>query len=276
MLAVPKKKIHLTVYSSSNMRKEIIIAGYGYVGKAVGNALSKSIVHVIDPKYSNTTIDQFPNANGIVICVGTPSNPIGDCDISQITNVLDLTPVSMPVMIKSTVPPDLLENILKKYPRHIICYSPELLRSATANSDFLNQKYMVIGGNDPDLFWQTLFQDQLPNCQVFFNTSIIEASMIKYATNCFLSVKVSFFNQIYDLCQQNGADFNLVRQALSHDARIGSSHTLVPGPDGSRGFGGGCFPKDTNAFIHYSDRMSQSHTLVESAVKYNKKVRKNP
>jgi UDPglucose 6-dehydrogenase len=140
--------------------------------------------------------------------------------------------------------------------------------------DFKNQTYMVLGGDDPEGFWHSTFQKALSNCKLIFNTSITEASTIKYATNCFLSVKVAFFNQLYDICEQNGADFNLVRQVLLHDKRIGNSHTMVPGPDGSRGFGGACFPKDTNAYMHYADRMNQSHTLVESAIKYNKKIRK--
>jgi len=255
----------------------IIIAGYGFVGKAVANSIgSKNMLYIVDPKVGDHKIKDFPYAEAIIICVGTPSTQLGDCDISQITSVLDKTPVHLPVLIKSTVPPDYLEKILKQYPQHDICYSPEFLRAVSANEDFANQKYMVIGGLDPEGVWQTMFQESLPDCKIFFTTSIVEASMIKYATNCFLSIKVAFFNQIYDLCKQNGADYDLVRQVLTHDTRIGNSHMMVPGPDGSRGFGGACFPKDTNAFMHYSDRMNQSHTLVESAIKYNKKVRKNP
>jgi UDPglucose 6-dehydrogenase len=256
---------------------KIIIAGYGFVGKAVSDGIKHAHeTHIVDPKYTTAEIDHFPFADGIIICVGTPSTNLGDCDITQITSVLDKTPVHIPVLLKSTVPPDYLEKILKLYPDHSICYNPEFLRAATAVEDFANQKYMILGGDDPEGFWHNVFQEALPKCKIFFNTSITEASMVKYATNCFLSIKVAFFNQLYDLCQQNGADFELVRQVLTHDSRIGLSHTMVPGPDGLRGFGGACFPKDTNAFMHYSDRMNQSHTLVESAIKYNKKVRKNP
>jgi len=255
----------------------IIIAGYGFVGKAVAHAIEgQNVVYVVDPKFVEQRIKDFPYAEGVIVCVGTPSDQLGDCDISQIVSVLDDTPLHVPVLIKSTVPPDYLEKILKLYPKHSICYSPEFLRAATANRDFIEQKYMVIGGDDPEGIWQTMFQDALPNCRIVFNTSIVEASMIKYATNCFLGVKVAFFNQLYDVCQQNGADFDLVRQVLTHDDRMGKSHTMVPGPDGSRGFGGACFPKDMSAYMHYSDRVNQSHTLVESAIKYNKKVRKNP
>jgi UDPglucose 6-dehydrogenase len=259
------------------MKKQIIIAGYGFVGKAVGNALQdKNNLCIVDPKYSTSKIEDFPNAEGIIICVGTPSTELGDCDVSQIYQVMEQVPETMPVLIKCTVRPDYLEKLLTDFPKHTIIYSPEFLRAATANEDFANQTYMVLGGVDNEGFWQTLFQESLPKCKLFFNTSIVEASMIKYTTNCFLSVKVAFFNQIYDMCKLNGADYDAVRQILTHDSRIGNSHMLVPGFDGERGFGGACFPKDTSAFIYYADKLQISHTLVESAVKYNKKVRKNP
>jgi UDPglucose 6-dehydrogenase len=254
----------------------IIIAGYGFVGKAVSNSLStKNKLHIVDPKYSTAEIEHSPYAEGIIICVGTPSTSYGGCDDSQIRNVMDKVPVHLPVLIKSTVLPDQLRTLLHDYPNHSICYSPEFLRAATASEDFANQTYMVIGGDDPEDFWKTLFQESLPNCRLIFNTSIIEASMIKYTTNCFLATKVAFFNQIYDLCQLNGADYSLVRQILTHDDRIGNSHMLVPGPDMNRGFGGACFPKDTKAFRKYAYGLNKPVTILDSAMDYNETVRKN-
>jgi UDPglucose 6-dehydrogenase len=259
------------------MQRKIIIAGYGFVGKAVGNALQdKNNLCIVDPIYNTSQIKDYPDADGIIICVGTPGNKLGDCDTSQIYDVMILVPENIPVLIKCTVRPDYLTKLLEDFPKHQIIYSPEFLRASSANNDFLNQTYMVLGGVDNEGFWQTVFEESLPRCKLFFNTSIVEASMIKYTTNCFLSLKVAFFNQIYDICKTNGADYDAVRQVLTHDARIGNSHMLVPGFDGERGFGGACFPKDTEAFIHYADSLQVSHTLVESAVKYNKKVRKKP
>lgn len=259
--------------------KEIIIAGYGFVGKAVGNALKGHVaLHIVDPKINDSVIGDFKYADGIIICVGTPSTNTGDCDVSQIYQVMDQVPETMPILIKCTIRPDYLNRLLVNYPNHSIVYSPEFLRAATANEDFANQEYMVLGGQDPDHFWRQIFLSALKKLDPFriISCTITEASMVKYTTNCFLSVKVAFFNQIYDMCQQNGANFDVVTNILKNDERIGTSHMQVPGPDGSRGFGGACFPKDTNAFIHYSDILNISHTILESAVKYNKKVRKNP
>lgn len=254
----------------------IIIAGYGFVGKAVANSLKdKNELYIVDPKYNNHTVSQYSQADCMIVCVGTPSSDDGDCDISQLKTVLDDAPYDMPILIKCTVPPDYLEKLIEEHPYNDISYSPEFLRAVTANDDFKNQTYMVIGG-DNFIFWKEVFQDSLPKCEAYLETSVGEASMVKYTTNCFLSLKVAFFNQLYDLCQSNGIDYDTVKQVLAYDQRIGVSHMQVPGPDGSRGFGGACFPKDTKAFTHYSDRLNTNMSILESAIKYNKKIRKTP
>lgn len=255
----------------------IIIAGYGYVGKAVANALKdNNVIHVVDPQYTSGRVEHYPNADGIIISVGTPSNAIGDCDTSQIYSVLKDVPTHMPVLIKSTVIPDKLEKIVSDFPNHSISYSPEFLRAATANEDFANQEYMIISGRTS--LWLELFLGSLKKLDPFriITCTHTEAAMVKYATNCFLSLKVAFFNQMYDICQANGANYDVISNIMKNDDRIGTSHMQVPGPDGARGFGGGCFPKDANAFVHYCDRTGQIHSLVESVIKYNKKVRKTP
>ena len=256
---------------------KIIIAGYGFVGEAVANGINKNkvnLVYGVDPKLGDHTVKKFTDAEGVIICVGTPGTELGDCDVSQIYSVMDTVPETMPVLIKCTIRPDYLNKLLIDYPKHSICYSPEFLRAATANDDFANQKYMVIGGEDPDNMWGNLFKGSLKNLNSIVYCTLTEATMVKYTANCFLSLKVAFFNQIYEMCQANGADYNSVVGMLKMDERIGTSHMQVPGPDGSRGFGGACFPKDTNAFMHYADSLQISHTLVESAIKYNKKLRK--
>jgi nucleotide sugar dehydrogenase len=256
--------------------KEIVIAGYGFVGKAVANAIkNKTVLHIVDPKINDNVVSDFKYADGVIICVGTPMTSTGDCDVQQIYQVMDTVPANIPVLIKCTVRPDYLNRLLVNYPNHKICYSPEFLRAVSADEDFANQEYIVLGGEDPDSMWEDLFRTSLKNLNKVLHCTLTEASMLKYTTNCFLSVKVAFFNQLYDMCKINGADYNTVIDMLKLDERIGNSHMQVPGPDGSRGFGGACFPKDTNAFVHYSDSLDISHTLVESAIKYNKKIRKN-
>jgi UDPglucose 6-dehydrogenase len=274
MLPVLKKKIPLTVYSSSNMK--IIIAGYGFVGKAVFNALkTQHEVVIVDPIYTTNEIKYHNDADGLIICAPTPTSEDGVCDVSIIAQIMDQVPVFMPVLIKSTVIPGVATAFNEIYPDHSIVYSPEFLRARSADQDFLNQQYVVLGGEDPECFWQELFQQTLPNCKIVFNCSAEEGCLVKYTTNNFLALKTSFFNQIYDICEKTGTDYDVVRQIVAYDKRIGSDHTIVPGPDGERGWGGHCFPKDTEAFLRWSNTVEAPVTLVESAINYNKKVRKS-
>ena len=256
---------------------KIIIAGYGFVGKAVANALkSQHEIVIHDPKYTDFKIIDHYDADGIIICVPTPTTEYGVCDATIISDILDNIPIFMPVLIKSTVTPGVATGLKEIYNEHSICYSPEFLRSQSANNDFLNQKYVIVGGDDPECFWQDLFQSTLPNCKLVFNCTAEEACLVKYATNSFLALKTSYFNQIYDICENTGMNFEVVRQLISQDTRIGPDHTIVPGPDGNRGWGGHCFPKDTHAFIKWTNVVEAPATLVESAVRYNEKVRKKP
>lgn len=254
---------------------KIIVAGYGFVGKAVKTAFKKKhTVDVVDPKYTDNRIEQHIDADGLIVCVGTPSDKQGSCDVTNILNVLDQTPLHIPVMIKSTVTPDKTQMILEKYPDHSIVFSPEFLRAATAEEDFLSQKHIIIGGDDPLDFWQLLFKETLPNLKIIHRCTEQEACLIKYAVNSFLATKVSFFNHIYDICEHAGLDFDIVRQLVCQDSRIGTGHSMVPGLDGERGWGGHCFPKDTQALILYVRSLGQQFDLLESAVEYNKRIKK--
>lgn len=256
---------------------KILIAGYGFVGEAVSNALKdKHEIVVIDPKLEvHEKISDHYDADGLIICVPTPTTENNICDASIVAEVLDDVPVFMPVLIKSTITPAIVEGLETVYPDHSICYSPEFLRARTAKQDFLNQKYVVIGGEDPECFWQELFQESLPNCKLVLNCSAKEASVVKYATNSFLALKTSFFNEIFDVCVKEDLNFDTIRQIVAMDTRIGADHTMVPGPDGERGWGGHCFPKDTQAFLQWTTTIEAPVTLVESAINSNKKVRKN-
>jgi UDPglucose 6-dehydrogenase len=274
MYAAQKRRIRLIVYLSFNMK--IIIAGYGFVGKAIAEAIkTMHEIVIVDPKYTADQIKDHHDADGIIICVGTPETSNNLCDDSQIKAVLKEIPVFLPVLIKSTVLPDQLAELVNDLADYSICYSPEFLRATTANRDFLTQSYMIIGGEDPDCFWQDLFTPVLPNCKLYLNCTISEASTTKYAVNSFLATKVAFFNQIYDVCEANGADYDTVRQLIALDKRIGNSHTVVPGLDHERGFGGACFPKDTKSFSQYSKTLNTPVTILDEAITYNCQVRKN-
>lgn len=254
---------------------KLIIAGYGFVGQAVVNAFKgKHDLVIIDPKINDLNVSDHTDADGIIVCVSTPNTDQGFCDPKNIIDVLDQVPVFMPVLVKSTVSPGAVSIIEEMFPEHSIVFNPEFLRARTANQDFLNQKYVVLGGEDPECFWQELFLTSLPNCKIALQCTSQEAMMVKYSVNSFLALKTSFFNQIYDVCQQEGMDFETVRHLISQDHRIGGDHTMVPGPDGERGWGGHCFPKDTSAFLYWTNQIGQAVTILKTAIDYNNKVRK--
>ena len=105
---------------------KFIIAGYGFVGKAVKSALKNTYeMVVVDPALTEVKMSDHYDAAGVIICVNTPSDSKGDCDISNVLDVLAQTPVHMPVLIKSTVSPNKLKAITEKYTEHSIAYSPE-------------------------------------------------------------------------------------------------------------------------------------------------------
>jgi UDPglucose 6-dehydrogenase len=104
---------------------------------------------------------------------------------------------------------------------------------------------------------------------------LVAASIIKYTINSFLAAKVLFFNQINDVLSASGStvDWNSFIGAIQADSRIGASHMSVPGPDGRRGFGGACFPKDTVALVHYAEQLGVPFTVLKEVVKINQSIR---
>ena len=99
--------------------------------------------------------------------------------------------------------------------------------------------------------------------------------MIKYFTNSFLATKVSFANEMYDLCKKLGLDYDKVVEYSTLDDRLGNSHFSVPGPDGDLGFGGHCFPKDLSAIIKLTEQVGTVNYILKSVKKTNDRVRKN-
>ena len=98
--------------------------------------------------------------------------------------------------------------------------------------------------------------------------------MIKYFTNSLLATKVSFANEIFEICEKLNLDYDKVIEYSVYDKRIGNSHLNVPGPDGDFGFGGHCFPKDLSALISLTEKLGTTNNVLKSAMKTNNKVRK--
>lgn len=212
----------------------------------------------------------------IFICVPTPMKLSGEQDLSILTEVMDRLNAEAPrpvlVVIKSTVLPGTTDMLARRCPNLRVCFSPEFLREATAVEDFRTQTRIVIGRNIliPELV--ALFRETHPQASPYY-TDPVTAEMVKYAANCYLAVKVSFANEFAQICQAAAVEYDELRRLLVTDERIGDSHLQVPGPDGKRGFGMTCFPKDLNAMIRYARAHGVAPTVLDAAWQKNLEVR---
>lgn len=225
----------------------------------------------------------------IFVCVPTPMRANGSCDTSIVEGVVeeiyqtakDLARDTT-IVIKSTVVPGttrrLNEKYKKKYNHHpnIQCvFNPEFLREATYIEDFKNQDRIIIGGPRPGSnVVKDIYQHAYPDVPTI-KTCETTAEMVKYLTNCFLSVKVAFANEVAQLCDKLAIDYDKVVEYATRDARLGTSHWSVPGPDGEKGFGGKCFPKDLNALMHLAYELSVKANVMSAAWTTNLEVRED-
>lgn len=236
--------------------KVIAVVGVGFVGEAVAYGFRTQDVVLIDPKLGTSVKDlEDKNPDVIFICVPTPMGENGVIDTSIVEKVLEETSVftNSIVVLKSTVTPDKVEQFSQKYTNFV--YNPEFLTERNAFEDFVNPIMHVFGGDFQickalgDIYEK---YSMCSACPMYFMTAK-EASFVKYSMNCFLSLKVVFWNQMKDLMEKSSADYEVVRNAFINDDRIGASHTKVPGHDGRKGSSGPCFGKDIPAMIHYSN-----------------------
>lgn len=216
------------------------------------------------------------NSQIIFIAVGTPMSKNGDSDLSAIENVAKIIGANLNsykvICTKSTVPVGTgkkIEEIIKSINKSIefdYVSNPEFLREGAAVKDFLIPDRVVIGSSSQKAFeiMQDVYRPLYLNETPIVNTNVETAEMIKYASNAFLALKISYINEIANLCEFVGADVHVVSKTMGQDGRI-SSKFLHPGP----GFGGSCFPKDTMALANTGKKNNIKMNTVEAAIKTN-------
>ena len=155
-----------------------------------------------------------------------------------------------------------------------IVFNPEFLTERSAKFDFINQARFILGGNKIDTSKVTnLFKWRFGESTPIIETNFETAELIKYMNNCFLATKVSFMNEMYQIAESCGANWEDAVEGFVRDGRVAHSHLNVPGPDGKYGFGGSCFPKDIQAMISFAKSMGVNPTTLQGAWKTNLKVR---
>lgn len=267
--------------------KSVGIIGQGFVGNAVYEGLKPFFsmkTYDIDPqKMSNcaSILEVVDESDSIIfVCLPTPMNKDGTCDINIVRKVLleidesaKLIDKKIISVIKSTVPPGTTKHLNKALSFTTCVFSPEFLTEANSVEDFKNQTRIIVGGPRPQTTQvKTLFRKPFPNTPIIKTSSDI-AEMVKYFTNCFLATKVSFSNELKQICDKTNIDYDKVVEYALYDRRIGGTHLSVPGPDGNLGFGGHCFPKDLNALIAYAENLSIDPVILKSVWEKNLSIR---
>ncbi len=210
----------------------------------------------------------------IFIAVGTPMNEDGNADLRYIKAVLKTISEHMNgfklIVIKSTVPvgtgkwaSDQLQKWGINKQKFEMVSNPEFLREGSSVNDFLRPDRIVIGteSEEANYIMNDIYASAFKDGALPLNTNIATSELIKYASNAFLAAKVSFINEIANVCDATGAHVHTVAQAMGMDHRI-SKHFLKPGP----GFGGSCFPKDSQALICIAQKKGISLPVVQASL----------
>jgi len=265
------------------------IIGNGYVGSATSLLLPSAveqIIYDIDPEKSSpkgTTFDDLGSCDLIFICIPTPmtwntgrayTKDVEDLAWKIHKELQNGNHATKPyIVIRSTVPPGTSRKVDANF-------MPEFLTEKNWKSDIENTSNWIVGANDigdDDFkdFMQSVLDLSLKEGKIkgadinFVDPPVAE--MAKYMSNTFFATKVAFFNEMYDFCEIRGIPFEEVRRAFldSSRGRVTESHTSVPGPDGHRGFGGTCLPKDLSAIIKEAQRLKIPLPLLQSVKRRN-------
>lgn len=261
------------------------VIGNGFVGSSIVSGFSlHAKVRVFDEN-SLLTVDSFEDtickSDYIFVCVPTPmSLETGRIDLSIIENVFDRiqkvnTRRDNVFIIKSTVIPGTVENLIVSYPSLNIIFSPEFLTERNAKLDFINSSRIVLGGNK-QLVERTakMFRGRFPHTPIL-ETDVTTAQFIKYMNNCFFATKVAFMNELKQAADRLEVNWDDAIRGFLLDGRVGNSHIDVPGHDGQLGFGGKCFPKDLNAFIKLFEDRKIDPKIMKAVWQKNLEIRKN-
>jgi UDPglucose 6-dehydrogenase len=256
------------------------------------NNLQKGIIPIYEPgleelvlknyknkklKFSTDLDSSIKKSDIVFICVGTPTqkNGIG-ADLSQIYSVskeisksinkfkIIITKSTVPVTTGDEIEKILLKNVNKN--KFSVISNPEFLREGEAIRDFIYPDRVVVGANDKKSanILKNLYSPLISKGAKFISTNRRAAELIKYASNAFLATKITFINEIANLCEKTGIDVEDISIGIGLDKRIGSRF-LRAGP----AYGGSCFPKDTKAIVTTADKFKTDLSLIKSVIKSN-------
>ncbi len=246
---------------------KIGIIGYGHVGTAMHQLFNDAVVY---DKYKKIGTQEEVNQCDIAfICVPTPMCEDGSCNTSIVEEVIQWCTCKC-LILRSTVRVGFTREMREKYNKEIV-FQPEYYGETVAHpfANLSDRRWLTFGGTKEGIRLAIKAYQKVINSNIrIYQCSSDEAEMAKYMTNSFLALKVIYCNEIYDLCQSLGLNYDVIRELWIADPRIGDSHTFVY--DDNRGFGGSCFPKDTAALSSFARGRDCDLSLVDAAIDKNK------
>jgi UDPglucose 6-dehydrogenase len=268
------------------MIKIIGIIGIGFVGRAIYKSFKEKGINVLgyDIKDINNELDSFDDcllSDILFLCLPTQFDEINKCYdksiIISVLNNINNNKYNGLVVIKSTVEPTTIENLQDQFPELKLFHNPEFLSAATAYEDFHSQSHIVIGKSnncsDDDLKeLENFYHYYYPDAKISLCSST-ESESMKIYLNCFYSVKIQFFNELYLLCDKTKTNYNNVVDLMLKNNWINPMHTKVPGTDGRLSYGGNCFPKDTNALLEFMKSKNSPCKILKASIEERNEMR---
>ncbi len=252
--------------------KTVGIVGQGFVGKALKEVFSRYYKVYTHDKFLNelsthsSVTDLCEACDAVFVCVPTPMKKGGACDTSIVESVCDEAVAAGDdhlIVLKSTITPGTTRRLNEKLNTKQIVFNPEFLTERFAREDFQNTNRVMLGGDvEATTTLKQFYSHVFPNVAVI-KTDSCTAEYVKYLSNCFLATKVAVANEFAIMCELSGVDYDKVTEYATFDPRLGNTHWVVPGPDGKKGFGGSCFPKDINSIIDFAGKLgAPCYTLL--------------
>lgn len=252
----------------------IAVMGTGIVGGSLVTYLREQgrDVRAYDPPKRLGSSRDLEQADAIFVAVPTPYTPGRGFDDSHLLMALRDIPGEKLVILKSTVLPGTTDLMQERFRQHRFMFNPEFLREATAYEDFIAPDRQIVGVTAKSRTYAQAVMALLPRAPFERVCPASEAEMAKYVANSFLAVKVSYSNDIFDLCQRMAIDYGTVRDIVAADVRIGESHMDVL-DSGYRGYGGKCLPKDSKSLLDLASAAGVELTVLRAADRVNAALR---
>ena len=250
---------------------KIGIVGLGHVGTAMHNLFKDAIIY---DKYKNIgSMNEINKCDAAFVCVPTPMKDDGSCDTTAVDEVLNWCECKV-IILRSTVRVGYTREMTEKLHKKIV-FQPEYYGETVAHpfADLSDRTWLSFGGTQEAIDLAIDAYKTVINSNVrIYQAPSDEVELAKYMENAFLATKVIFINEMYDICEKLGLNYNQVREIWIADSRIGTSHTFIY--KDKRGYDGSCLPKDISELHTLEKENGLDDTLINAVIEKNKKYHK--